>query len=760
MPPDSQRRFAFASAALAEDTFEVVSFTGEEALSALYAFDLVLVSTRDDIDPEQVIGAAATLTLHGQDGPFAYHGLACVFEQTGKTDDFAFYRVRLVPRPHLLTLGENNRIFLDKPVNEFLTEALRLEGLTPGLDFELRLSKSYPKRPYVSQFRETTYAFACRWMERDGLYFFFEQSPAGAKMVITDTKAAHQPLPGKSELRYDTPSGLAPPDGAEAVFDFRRRLRPVPASVLLTDWNYETPSVDLTAQAPVLPEQGRGSMRLFGDHFRTIAEGRDLAAIRAEELLCRRDMADGKTSFPGLRAGYRFTLTNHFADACNRPYLVTAVRHEGRQFAFLTAGLGLAHEPDGRPETYYRNALSAMPAEVQFRPERATPWPRLEGLVSAFVDGAGSETYAEVDDQGRYKVKLAYDRSGRENGKASAWVRMAQPYGGADHGLHFPLHKGCEVALACHDGDPDRPIILGALPNPDHKSVVTSANQTRVNLQTCGENQLYFEDKTEASRALLQSTSTQTFLRLGTPNDPFPNLLDFSKMDDEKKGEKGIKGIAFSSPYGITAVCGSMLTTYLIGYFDSIVAKQSLTAVLDTSLVIGLAQDIVGKNFEANAAHGHTSAQSQQLTAKQRKIAANKTRLIDQIIAARGRIDTLSGDVQQLQATLDELNGKVDVLAGQVTDLAQETSEVTAENSVLVGQKNKLLGQVEELNAQVDKMAQSNIASSAEVKTVLAQETALEEAATRMDARRTETMGELSQMGAEMSHNSELDLTF
>ena len=85
--------------------------------------------------------------------------------------------------------------------------------------------------------------------------------------------------------------------------------------------------------------------------------------------------------------------------------------------------------------------------------------------------------YAEIDDLGRYKVILPFDQSGNAEGKASRWVRMAQPYAGANYGMHFPLHKGAEVLLTFVDGDPDRPIISGSVPNPDTMSPVTGGNQ-------------------------------------------------------------------------------------------------------------------------------------------------------------------------------------------------------------------------------------------------------------------------------------------
>ena len=63
-------------------------------------------------------------------------------------------------------------------------------------------------------------------------------------------------------------------------------------------------------------------------------------------------------------------------------------------------------------------------------------------------------------------------------------MRKAEPYGGANSGMHFPLLKNTDVVLSCVNGDPDRPIIVGAMQNGMHKSVVSSSNSTANRIQT------------------------------------------------------------------------------------------------------------------------------------------------------------------------------------------------------------------------------------------------------------------------------------
>jgi len=471
----TSKKFSFSSDSLPPDTFGVVKFAGSEGISQCYTFEITLVSDKLDLDLQGVIENPAKLTFHRDEGDdVSYHGILLSFEQLHEVNKLAFYRAHLVPRLTWLTFTEHNQVFLDKSVPEVIEACLKDGGLT-GADFEMRLQGSYDPIEYVCQYSESHLNFVSRWAEREGIYYFFEQSDAGEKVVFTDTQISHTPLPQGDTIIYSPPSGLEASHEREIVSSFHCRMNLTPASVLLKDYNYRKPSLDVSGSADV-DAKGRGQIYSYGDHIKTPEDGNRIAKIMAEGLLCRKEVFHGDGSVPYMMPGYTFTLKDHYRGSFNQSYLVTEVSHEGNQTGYLISGITTGVEDRG---IFYRNSFSSIVSTVQFRPEHNAQKPRISGTLTAKIDAAGSGQYAELDAQGRYKVILPFDTSGNKNGKASAYLRMAQPYAGSNHGMHFPLHKDTEVLLTFIDGDPDRPIIQGAVPNPETPSPTNSSNQTK-----------------------------------------------------------------------------------------------------------------------------------------------------------------------------------------------------------------------------------------------------------------------------------------
>lgn len=470
MPVSDFPAFAFVSAALPEDAIEVVSFRGEEALSECYRFECLL-ACRHVPDAKALLQSGARLSVDTGGGIRRWEGrlesFAVLHEKAGRI----FCRAVLRPKAWGLALDRRNRVFVHQKPSAFLAEALTEGGLQNGTDFSLQLQETWPEYPMVCQYNESDLAFFSRWMEHLGACYRFEEHEQGERLAASDSPSSLTAAPGLSPCRYAPPTGRegTPDPSRPLIFSFSRRRRVLPTDVTLKDVTPDRPDLDLTCRARVKGGLCPSEVFLYGEHVTDPETGAKLAAVRAEELGCAGVVCSGDSNTPLLRPGCTFNLEGHYRQAWNRGYLITSVHHEGSRKGIFT--------PDGRvPETLYRNSFTCIPDDVPYRPARRTPRPRMGGVAPARIDAAGSGKTAELDAQGRYTVVLPMDTEARSGGKNSCRIRMLQPYAGDNAGFHAPLHKNTEVLLAFCNGDPDRPLITSAAPNPQTQSVVTDAN--------------------------------------------------------------------------------------------------------------------------------------------------------------------------------------------------------------------------------------------------------------------------------------------
>jgi len=483
---DNNKKFSFVSNSMPGDTFGVVRFRGNEGLSRLYRFEIELISKDNEPDLNELIQNPAKFTILREGGNISFSGILSEFEQMHQVGDYSFYKTVLVPRLWWLSRTMHNQVFIKKDLKEIIESVLKSGGLDEN-SFELKFdqnNKLYSSFDYVCQYNETHLNFLERWLESKGLYYYFEQTGHGEKLIITDSKIYHSFSDEGKEMIYSPPSGLDDYSREEIIKSFSCRQQLIPGKVVLKDYNYEKPSLNIEASAETKSE-GKGEVYIYGENFKTPEEGKILAEIRAEELKCREKTYHGESTIPYIKPGFKFSLNNHYRNSFNTIYLTTEAFHEGSQASFMLSGLssGLSELEKSQ---FYLNTFTAIENndDIQFRPERKTNKPKFSSTLNAKIDASGSGEYAELDEYGRYKVILPFDITGREGGKASVWIRMMQPYAGANQGMHFPLHKGTEVLLNFIDGDPDRPVIAGAIPNTDTKSPVSGTNQTKSIIKT------------------------------------------------------------------------------------------------------------------------------------------------------------------------------------------------------------------------------------------------------------------------------------
>ncbi|MCC6877345.1 MAG: type VI secretion system tip protein VgrG [Sandaracinaceae bacterium] len=488
MSPVPRPQLFFHTAALAPGAFRVIRLGGFEAIGQLYELELGLELTEDtplDVDAVDTVLASPALVGFAENGMVErpWHGIVRELELLEADETHApVYRAVLVPTAWYLTQTLRTRVFLQKSTSDIVKEVLTEHGLAQGDHFELSLQATYPPREHVLQYQESDLDFIARLLEHEGAFYFFDQREDGEVMVITDNNSAFATAEGHEEVRFDPRDGITVPGGA--VHRITRRYRLVPQHVVLRDYQPDQPRSPIQTDH-LVDSKGFGLVMLHGQNAPSEAEQRRLAKARAEERAVDKHVHHAIASVRGMHPGTKLTLVGHpFGELQDAELVVVGARHYAEPGS-LSGGDG------GEP---YHAELDLVPVSVPYRAPRLTPKPRIDGVVHAKVDGEVAGTPAPIDEQGRYRVLLPYDVATALGGRASCWIRMAQPYAGPAYGMHFPLHIGADVLIAHVEGDPDRPVIVGALPTPDLLSPVIKDNATQSMVRTKGNVEMVVED--------------------------------------------------------------------------------------------------------------------------------------------------------------------------------------------------------------------------------------------------------------------------
>jgi type VI secretion system secreted protein VgrG len=463
------------------DDLHVVKLEGTERISQPFRFDVDLTCIDPaGLDVAKTVGALVTLVFStGDELVRRVHGVIETVEDRLETEAaYRSYRFQIVPRLRRLALVETSDVFTDASVPEIARQKLELVGLDSALDD--RLLDKYPTREFVVQYQETDLAFVSRLLEHLGISYVFRHDEDQDRVLLVD--AAHTFPRLELEVCYQGRGERTD------VYRLEARTTVIPNHYVVQDYNYRTPRVDVVGEHRSALGFAGGVVE-FGNHTKTVSEANALARVRGEQREAQQVVYHGESAVMALSAGSRFSLSDH--PHVEDDLLLVAVTHHMVQPAMMSGGSATE-----KPATY-RNTFEAIPANRTYRPPRVTPRPRIAGVVTGIIempDGA-SNRFPLIDDEGRYTVRFPFDTAAPGERKASHPVRLAQLSAGSRYGTHFPLRPGVEVMIAFTGGDPDRPIIAGAVPNPEVSSPVVGADAMKSRIKSESGVLIEFSDK-------------------------------------------------------------------------------------------------------------------------------------------------------------------------------------------------------------------------------------------------------------------------
>ena len=173
MSLSTERRTFLLGTPLGDDVLVIRTMEGAESLSRLFQFKLELISEREDITSDDMVGKRVTLKVLTNDGTRDWTGFVSRFTRMGEgptpegmDGTLYYYELEMVPWLWFMLHHEDSRIFLDKSIPDIIEQVFKDFSYS---DYELKINGSHPNLVTCTQYQETNFNFISRLMERAGI---------------------------------------------------------------------------------------------------------------------------------------------------------------------------------------------------------------------------------------------------------------------------------------------------------------------------------------------------------------------------------------------------------------------------------------------------------------------------------------------------------------------------------------------------------------------------------------------------------------
>ncbi|MEK1910067.1 MAG: type VI secretion system tip protein TssI/VgrG, partial [Pseudomonas chlororaphis] len=219
---------------------QVLSFTGQESISAPYSFDLELVSERPDLDIENLLHKQAFLAFNNSGA--GIHGQVYRIAQGDSGKRLTHYSLTLVPQLTYLAHRTNQRIFQQQTVPHIIAQVLEEHGIQSNA-YQFQLGSIYPARDYCVQYNESDLYFIQRLCWEEGIHYHFQHSQQGHVLVLGDDQTIFPRL--SRPTAYVQDSGLVADD--PVIKGFSLRLATRTSRTTQRDYDFEKARMTLEA---------------------------------------------------------------------------------------------------------------------------------------------------------------------------------------------------------------------------------------------------------------------------------------------------------------------------------------------------------------------------------------------------------------------------------------------------------------------------------------------------------------------------------
>ena len=486
-----------------------------EGLSRPFEYIVELLSDKPDIPLKNLQGKMLCVQLVRKDGSMRYFtGLVFGFRLKTVDGGVSYYEARLGPWYDYLRMRKDNYLFHNTTLYQQTSSIFSDYGNLAKWDW--RVGGAAALMTDACQFGETDSNYLERRWATAGIFYWFEHTERGHILVLSDDSTSAPAIDGDPDVPFQRHGGSAEEDG---IGEWSPGRQITQGSVALASYDFKT-GHPATTSLPTVQQQGDvlqvESYEYTGAYgFKDSANAHDVAQRQIEAVEAGGKQFDGSGNNRHAAPGRWFRLCGHFDTAAAgddmqaREFLITDVHHSASNNY---------HRKAATP-SHYENRFKAIRKIIPWRPPRAhnSTETRIHGIQSATVVGpAGEEIH--TDEYGRVRVQFHWDRAGSNDEKSSTWLRVATPWAGANFGMTTIPRIGTEVLVQFMDGNPDRPIITGMVPNvntmppwtlPDNKTQSGILTRSTPGGAYDNANALRFEDKKGEEQLWLHAEKDQ-----------------------------------------------------------------------------------------------------------------------------------------------------------------------------------------------------------------------------------------------------------
>jgi len=470
------------------DAFIVNELVGDEYISDIFRYTLDLYSDNQDVNQKDLLGQAVTISLLSKKSTTVRYinGYVNHLAMLDVNDEgLRRYRMEVVPGLWFTTLGSKNRIFHKKSAKDIITEVLK--EYSSFIKFQFKTIGKAAVREYCVQFEESDFQFVSRLLAEEGFSYYFTHADGKHELIFANDTQHYFDAESK-KVEYD--GGGVQPE-TPSVHSWQRSYNFHTAGFDFRDYNEFTSTKDnkqlVKSKSKLnwgssITSAGYGSFHLEADgdhkHKFTDSLNKDATVYAMEAEEAGFDVAQGTSNVNVLAAGGKFELDHPVNSECGR-YLITHLHIVAR---------------DGNSEdTHFSNRFSCGPADVQIRPKHNNFRKQVHAPQVATVEEVKA-TSSDNSSDPYTQVKVTFPWNSEQN---SCWVRVVQQFSGKGWGANFVPRVGQEVVISYINGDPDRPIVTGAVYNGTNEGPNYTATQSgwKTMVKDSAYNEFRFDDK-------------------------------------------------------------------------------------------------------------------------------------------------------------------------------------------------------------------------------------------------------------------------